>query len=114
MLANFVFSPCFVDQYLVTFFVLQRAGYFTSIVILCNMDVNVLCVFLTVPRVGLQCVIVAFLGHTRLLFVLDKTLRSKPLYNYRLVYYVLDATSITIYMHVGHFMHFRLFKIFRN
>ena len=31
------------------------------------MTVSVLCLFLTVPWVGLQCVIVAFPGHTHLL-----------------------------------------------
>ena len=33
----------------------------------CHVDVNVLCNFLTVPWVGLQCVIVAFPCHTHLL-----------------------------------------------
>ena len=35
------------------------------------MAISVLCHYLTVPWVGLQCVIVAFSGHTRLLFALE-------------------------------------------
>ena len=34
----------------------------------CIVTINVLCLFLTVPWVGLQCVIVVSLDHTHLLF----------------------------------------------
>ena len=39
----------------------ERAGCFTLIVLLCHLTVIVLSLFLMVPWVGLQCVIVAFL-----------------------------------------------------
>ena len=35
----------------------------------CHVAVSVLCLFLTVPWVGLQCVSVAFLGHTYFFFL---------------------------------------------
>ena len=35
----------------------------------CNVTINVLCLFLTVPWVGLQCVILVFPDHTHLLTV---------------------------------------------
>ena len=38
--------------------------------------VGALCLFLTIPWVGLQCVIVALPGHTHLLFVLDSADRD--------------------------------------
>ena len=34
----------------------------------CILTINVLCLFLTVPWLGLQCVIVVFPDHTHLLF----------------------------------------------
>ena len=39
--------------------------------------VSVICFFLTVPWVGLQCVLVTVPGHTHLLF--DKTFTMKPI-----------------------------------
>ena len=36
----------------------------------CQVAVSVLCLFFTVPRIGLQCVIVKFRGQTHLLFIL--------------------------------------------
>ena len=39
----------------------ERVGYFTSIVFLLSLAVSVLCLFDTVPWVGMKCVIVAFL-----------------------------------------------------
>ena len=47
----------------------ERAGCFNFNFILmsCDMTVGVLWLFLMVPWVGLQCVIVVFPGHTRLL-----------------------------------------------
>ena len=36
----------------------------------CHVAVSGLCFFLTVPWVGLQCVIGAFPGHTHILFVI--------------------------------------------
>ena len=35
----------------------------------CSVTINVLCFFLTVPCVGLQYVILAYLDHTHLLFI---------------------------------------------
>ena len=37
----------------------------------CLVTVNVMCIFLMVPSVGLQCVIVVFPDHTHLLFVVS-------------------------------------------
>ena len=42
----------------------------------CNVTINVLWLFLTLPWVGLQCVIVVLPGHTHLLFYLFAGLRS--------------------------------------
>ena len=43
---------------------------------LCLVTVSVLWFFLTVPWVGLQCVIVVFLDHTQLLFLLTGLCRT--------------------------------------
>ena len=49
----------------------------------CIVTVNILWLFLTVPWVGLQCVIVAFPGYTHLLFNEDFSNRlSHTSYNY--------------------------------
>ena len=45
----------------------MRAGCFTFIAY-SHVTVTVLCLFLTMPWVGMQCVIVTFPGHTYLLF----------------------------------------------
>ena len=46
----------------------------------CSVTINVLWFGLTVPWVGLQCVIVVFSDHTNLLFdILYVVLRSRPL-----------------------------------
>ena len=37
----------------------------------CHVAVSIVCLLLVVPWVGLQCVIVAFPGHTRLLFLIN-------------------------------------------
>ena len=69
-----MFGPCFAVHYLVYFRVCnhlggeKKNGCFTLIAFQCHLTVSVLCLFLTVPWVGLQCVIVAFPGHTHLLF----------------------------------------------
>ena len=61
-------------HYIVSFLVLnhleeeERAGCFVFVVIECLVTVYVLLFFLTVPWVGLQCVIVVFSDHTNLLF----------------------------------------------
>ena len=57
---DFIFGPCFV----------MRAGRFTLIMSFCHVTVSALCLFLAVPLVGLQCVIVALPGHTHLPFCL--------------------------------------------
>ena len=46
----------------------EKAGFFAIIVLQMYCYYNVLWLFLTVPRAGLQCVIVVFLDHTHLLF----------------------------------------------
>ena len=45
----------------------ERAGCF-ALIVLCLVTFNVLRLFLTVPWVDLQCVIVVFPDHTHLLF----------------------------------------------
>ena len=64
------FGPCFVMHYLASILVLQyhldeeeRAGYFTLIIFLESCG-YFLWIFLTVPWVGLQCMIVVFPEHT--------------------------------------------------
>ena len=61
-------------QYLVSFLV---CNHFNEVALLLlsscgHLAVSVLCLFLTVPWVGLQCVIVAFPGHSHLLFTVEK------------------------------------------
>ena len=66
----FQFVPCFVFNTLCRFYFChhldgeKRAGCFTLIVFLMSENVIVLLLFLTVPWVGLQCVIEVFLDHT--------------------------------------------------
>ena len=66
-------GPCFVVHYLVSSFAIISLGkkdswllYFNCLY--CHLTVSVLCLFLTVLWVGLQCVIVAFPSHTYFLF----------------------------------------------
>ena len=50
---------------------LKRKGKLVALLLLsyiCIVTINVLWLFLTVPWVGLRCVIVVFLDHTHLLF----------------------------------------------
>ena len=61
---SFVSDSLFIDAFIVRVF-----GCFTLLAFCCHMTVNILCLFLTVLWVGLQCVIVAFSGHTHFLFV---------------------------------------------
>ena len=64
----------------------ERAGNFTLIVLLlscvclCLSVFCVLCLFLTVPWVGLWSVIVAFPGHTHLLYIPKSSLLTLVLY----------------------------------
>ena len=68
-----MFGPCFVIQYSVSLkccnhlYGEKRVGCFTLIVFLMSCG-SVLSLFLTVPCVGLQCVIVVFPIHINLLF----------------------------------------------
>ena len=69
-----LFSPCFAMYYIVTFHLCNHlaeeeiAGCFTLFVFLLELLIffGALCLFLAVSWVGLQCVIVAFPGHTYL------------------------------------------------
>ena len=66
-------GPCFVGQYLVSSFAIISLGKKDSCLLYFNcllmpFDSSVLCLFLTVLWVGLQCVIVAFPSHTHLIF----------------------------------------------
>ena len=69
-----LFGPCFAMYYIVTFHFFNHlaeeeiAGCFTLIVFLLGLLIvfGALCLFLAVSWVGLQCVIVAFPGHTYL------------------------------------------------
>ena len=52
--------------------ILKRKRKLVALLLLsyrCIVTINVLCLILTVPRVGLQCVIVIFPDHTHLLFM---------------------------------------------
>ena len=64
-------GPCFIMQYLVSDLVFQssRGGRVSGM--LCFK-----CLFFAVPLVGLQCVIVAFHGHTHLRFTPRKYVTS--------------------------------------
>ena len=69
----FVFGPCFVVQYLVSFLVLQsshwgRERWLLKNCFKCHVTVSALCLFLTVQCVGLQCVIVVFPSHNPFTF----------------------------------------------
>ena len=74
LLGGVVIGPCFAMHYLVAFHLCnhlakeQIAGSFTSIIFLLALLIvfGTLCLFLTMSWVGLQCVIVAFPGHTYL------------------------------------------------
>ena len=63
-----MFDPCFVLYFVMPFLVLQkRAGCFALLSSGCHIAVRVLCLLLTVPWLGLCCVIVAFPRHTHFL-----------------------------------------------
>ena len=52
-------------------FILKRKRKLVALLVLsykCIVTINGMCLFLTVSCVGVQCVIVVFLGHTHLLF----------------------------------------------
>ena len=68
-----MFSSCFVMQYLMSYLVLQSShrGRDSWLLYFNCVAVSVVCLFPTVPLVGLQCVIVAFPGHTHTLFFLS-------------------------------------------
>ena len=57
----------------------RELGAFLLLSYRCLVTVNVLCLFLTVPWIGLQCVIVVFPDHTHLLFGLKKFAANLPL-----------------------------------
>ena len=62
--------------------ILNRIRYLAALLLLsyrCIVTINVLWLFLAVPRFGLLCVIVVFPDHTRLLFGSMGTLGSKCL-----------------------------------
>ena len=65
----FMVGPCFVVHYLVSSFAIislekKDSWLLYLIAFKCHLTVSVLCLFLTVLWVGLQCVIVAFHSHT--------------------------------------------------
>ena len=64
-----VFGICYVLHYLVSFLVLQSSsrGKESWLIALIVATVSVVLLFLTVPWVGLQCVIVKFPDHTHFL-----------------------------------------------
>ena len=65
-----MFGPCFVIQYVVSIMFCnhlnweERAGCFALTVFVCLVTVSILWFFLTVPWVGLRCVIVVYPDHT--------------------------------------------------
>ena len=62
----FCVNPCFGFAIILTWKGELVALFYLSF--LCLVTINVLWLFLTVPWVGLQCVIVIFPDHTQLLF----------------------------------------------
>ena len=70
-----MFGPCIVMQYLVLILVLiLRKRKLVTLLLLsykCIVTVNVLWLFLTMPWVGLQCVIVEFPDHNHYFSVLS-------------------------------------------
>ena len=46
----------------------------------CHMAVTVICLFLAVSWVGLQCVVVAFQNHTTSFLIYSKTCVKRPLF----------------------------------
>ena len=74
---GFVIGPCFAKHYLVAFQFSSCQGknswllYFVVFLLLSVF--SALCLFLILSLVGLQCVIVAFSGHTFLLFEVHYT-----------------------------------------
>ena len=62
--------------------ILKRKRKLVALLLLsyrCIVTVNGLWLFLMVPLVGLQCVIVVFPGHTHLLFIMLYVINSKEL-----------------------------------
>ena len=54
--------------------ILKRTRKLVALLLLsysCSVTINVMWLFLTVPWVGLQCVIVGFADHTHLLFIAE-------------------------------------------
>ena len=86
-----VIGPCFAMYNLVAFQFCNHlaeeeiAGCFTFIVFLLLSVFGAMCLFLMVSWVGLQCVIVAFPGHTFLLFEVHYTCFSLFLISFTLV-----------------------------
>ena len=71
-----VFGSCFLMQYLhvLSDFAVVSLWKSEGLSFLClckcyHVAVSALCLFLAVKRVGLKCVIVAFPGHTHMLFI---------------------------------------------
>ena len=54
---------------------------FVTFLVFNHLTVSVLCLLLAVSRVGLQCVIVVFLGHTHLHFEVVKKVNAKMFYS---------------------------------
>ena len=84
IVAPIVFGPCFVVQCLVSFLVLHHLageeGGLLYLFFLVSCVRYVMCLLLTVPLAGRYCVLVAFPGHTHLLF--DPTTPSSQLLRY--------------------------------
>ena len=79
----FVLCPCFVMQYFASFLDLQASlwGRDSWLLYYNCLHISALCLFLLVSWFGLQCVIVAFPGHTRLLCFLSTLLPSRRFFN---------------------------------
>ena len=60
-----MFGPCLVVHYLVSFAIISL-GKRGLVELPCHLTISGLCLFLVVPWIGLQCVILAFPGHTHL------------------------------------------------
>ena len=82
-----IVSFCFVMHYFVSILVLRKRKL-VALLLLCIVTINVIWLYLTVPLVGLQCVIVVFPAHTHLILCLLWNLTvTTPSYPFTIVLY---------------------------
>ena len=75
---HFLFCYALLCAYSSFAIILKRKRKLVALLLLscrCIVNVNVLWLFLAVPFVGLQCVVVVFPDHTHLLFYIEKSFK---------------------------------------